>query len=69
MLEKCQPEIEAGNLALFMIDECHLLWAYVLGYGWIKTDKRIEVPIKNLKERQTYYGADYYQTKEFIVQE
>ncbi|NEQ39071.1 MAG: hypothetical protein F6K40_23540 [Okeania sp. SIO3I5] len=25
--------------------------------------------MKTEKERQTYYGADYYQTKEFIVQE
>ena len=33
------------------------------------TDKRIEIPIKNERERQTYYGAYYYQTKEFIVQE
>ena len=33
------------------------------------TDKRIEIPIKNERERQAYYGALDYQTKEFIVQE
>jgi putative transposase len=27
------------------------------------------MPMKNEKERQTYYGALDYQTKEFIVQE
>ena len=52
-----------------MIDECHLLWGDLLGYVWGRTDKRIEVPIKNEKERQTYYGALDYQTKEFIVKE
>ena len=36
---------------------------------WGLTDKRIKIPIKNERERQTYYGAYYYQTKEFIVQE
>ena len=32
------------------------------------TDKRIEIPIKNEREKQTYCGAYYYQTKEFIMQ-
>ena len=68
-LEKWQPEIEAGNLSVFMIDECHLLWGDLLGYVWGRTDERIEVPIKNEKERQTYYGALDYQSKEFIVKE
>jgi len=40
-----------------------------LGYAWGKTDERIEIAIKNEFERQTYYGALDYQTKEFIVQE
>ena len=30
-----------------------------------KTDERIEIAIKNEFERQTYYGASDYQTKEF----
>jgi putative transposase len=69
LLEKWQPEIEAGNLVIFMIDECHLLWGDLLGYVWGRTDMRIEIPIKNEKSRQTYYGALDYQTKEFIVKE
>ena len=52
-----------------MIDECHLLWGDILGYAWGKTDERIEIAIKNEKERQTYYGALDYKTKEFLVQE
>ncbi len=54
---------------VIMIDECHLLWGDILGYAWGRTDERIEIPIKNERERQTYYGAFDYQTKEFIVQE
>ncbi len=68
-MTKWQPEIEAEKLTVFMIDECHLLWGDLLSYTWGRTDKRIEIPIKNEKERQTYYGALDYQTKEFIVQE
>lgn len=39
------------------------------GYVWGKTNIRIEIPIKNEKDRQTYYEALDYHTKEFIVQE
>ena len=68
-LAKWQPEIETGKLTVFMIDECHILWGDILGYAWGKTDERIEIAIKNEKERQTYYGALDYKTKEFLVQE
>ena len=46
-----------------------LKWLYLLGYTWVRTDKRREILIKNDWERQTYYGALDYKTKEFIVQE
>ena len=62
-------EIEAGKLVVYMIDECHLLWGDVCGYVWGKTNERIEVPMTNQRERQTYFGALNYQTKEFFVQE
>ena len=61
--------IEAGKQAVFMVDECHFLWGDLLSYTWVRKDKRREIPLKNERERQTYYGAYYYQTKEFIVQE
>ena len=51
-----------------MVDECHLLWGDLLSSSCGRTDKRIEIPIKNDLERKTYYGALDYQTKEFIVQ-
>lgn len=69
LLEKWKPEIESGKLTVFMIDECHLLWGDVLGYVWGRTDMRIEIPVKNEKMRQTYYGALDYQRKEFIMKE
>ena len=31
--------IEAEKLALFMVDECHLLWGYLLSYAWGRKDK------------------------------
>lgn len=62
-----KEEIEAGKLMVFLIDECHLLWGDILGYVWGRTDRRIEIPLKNQKERQTYYGALDYQTQEFII--
>lgn len=62
-----QKDILSGKLAVFMIDECHLLWGDLEGYVWGKTNMRIEIPVKNTKERQTYYGALDYKTKEFIV--
>jgi len=41
----------------FFVDECHLLWGDALGYVWGPRSERIELPISNERERQTYYGA------------
>ena len=49
-------------------DECHLLWGDVCGYVWGKTNERIEVPITNERERQTYYGALNLQTQVCMIQ-
>lgn len=69
ILEENREEIEAGRLVVYMIDECHLLWGDVCGYVWGKTKIRVEVPMTNQKERQTYFGALNYQTKQFFVRE
>ena len=37
--------IEAEKLAVFMVEECHLLWGDLLSYTWGRKDKRIEIPI------------------------
>lgn len=39
------------------VDECHLLWGDALGYVWGPKGARIELPMTNARERQTYYGA------------
>ena len=49
-----------------MVEDCHLLWSNLNGYTWGITDKRIKIYIKNERERQTYYGAYYYQTKDLL---
>ena len=68
-LEQNQAEIEAGRLIVFFVDECHLLGDDVCGYVWGKRDIRIEIPIKNTKKRQTYFGALNYHTKNFSIRE
>ncbi len=60
--------IESGELVVLFLDESHLLWGDVMGYIWGKTDQRIEVPVVNERQRQTYFGALNYRTREFLVQ-
>lgn len=66
-LSQNQTQIESEQMIVLFIDECHLLSGDVCGYVWGRTDLRIEVPLKNEKERQTYFGALNYQTKEFTI--
>jgi len=54
-LKQWLPEIAAGKMSVFFLDECHLLWGDVCGYIWGKSNRRIEVPIE--RQKQTYYGA------------
>jgi putative transposase len=49
--------ITDGSLIVLYIDECHLIWDDVRGYVWAPSDQRVEVPMTNFRERQTYYGA------------
>jgi len=60
-------EIESGELVVFFLDECHLLWGDICGYVWGKTSERIEVPIVSDRQRQTYFGAVNYATHEFTL--
>lgn len=66
-LDAHRAEIELGKLVVLFLDECHLLWGDVCGYVWGKTDQRIEVPIVSERQRQTYFGALNYRTKEFVL--
>ncbi len=65
-LVQWREKINQNNLTVFLVDECHLLWGDICGYIWGKTSERIEVPMTNQKQKQTYYGALNYQTKKFL---
>lgn len=67
-MERHRAEITAGELVVFFQDECHLLWGDLCGYTWGKRSERIEVPMTNERQRQTYYGALNLVTQEFGVQ-
>jgi transposase len=56
-------------LSVLFLDECHLLWGDISGYGWSRRKQRVDVEIKSIKQRQTYYGALDYLTKQFVVKE
>lgn len=59
----------AGKLQLFFVDESHLLWGDACGYVWGRTDQRIEIPMTNEKQRQTYYGALNYLSGVTLIRE
>ena len=52
---------------VLFIDECHLLWGDICGYVWGKSNQRIEVPVVNQRQKQTYYGALNLYTHKFLV--
>jgi hypothetical protein len=64
-----QSEIESGRLVFLFLDACHLCWGDVCGYGWGRSDMRVEIPMANERRRQTHFGALNDQTKEFILRE
>lgn len=68
MLGQRREEIETEKLIVLFVDECHLLWGDLCGYVWGKSQSRIEIPIKNEKPRQTYYGAINYRTGKVMLQ-
>jgi len=66
---KWRAEIASGQVQVLFLDECHLLWGDVCGYGWSRRNQRVDIPIPSLRQRQTYYGALDYLTKTFVVHE
>ncbi len=59
----------AGEIIVFLQDECHLLWGDAVGYLWGARGKALELPIVNQKERQTYYGAVNLVSEKFHLKE
>jgi len=66
-LQEHRDAIAAGDLIVLFMDECHLVWDDAREYVWGKTGERVEIPMKNYRERQTYYGAIDYSTGEVTV--
>jgi transposase len=56
-VERERPAIVRQQTIWLFLDECHLLWGDACGYAWGPRNKRVYVPIDNIRGRQTYYGA------------
>jgi putative transposase len=54
-------------VVVLYLDECHLCWDDARGYVWGKSHQRIEIPMTNFRERQTYYGAIEHVSGEVTV--
>ena len=52
---------------MLYLDECHLIWDDARGYVWGKSSERVQIPMTNFRQRQTYYGAVDYRTGEVTV--
>lgn len=52
---------------MLLLDECHLLWGDLSGYVWGKSDQAIEVSVVNERQKQTYYGAVDYLSREVLL--
>ena len=66
-MEVHQAAIEKGEVVVFAQDECHLLWGDTTGYVWGRRNEKTEVPIQNIKQRQTYYGALNLYNRDFVL--
>ncbi|MGB3692150.1 MAG: hypothetical protein WA896_00195 [Spirulinaceae cyanobacterium] len=47
----------AQEIAVYAIDECHLLGDDLCGQVWGQSIERVKIQIENSRNRQTYYGA------------
>ncbi len=56
-LEEMMPDIRAKKVAVYAIDEVHLLEGDLISHLWGDSRDRLYIPMMNEKNRQTYYGA------------
>lgn len=68
LLARYRDEIERGQVRVLFMDERHLMAGDLEGYVWSKRGQRVEVPIINERERQTYYGALDQLSKRALVE-
>lgn len=62
-------EIQSEKVIVYALDEMHLLEGDLISNLWGDTEKRLEIPINNEKNRQTYYGALNLFKPELIIEE
>jgi putative transposase len=62
-----QADIVSGEVMVLVEDECHLVGGDSIGYGWGRQHERTEVPMANVKQRQTYDGAMNLDNQAFIL--
>jgi len=67
ILEKLMPKIKSGDIAVYALDEVHLLEGELIGHWWADSQERLKIPIINEKNRQTYYGALNLINQELIM--
>lgn len=67
-MDEHQEEIKEGKIQVFFEDECHLLEGNVCGLTWCPRNQKVEIPIENPKNRQTYYGSFNALTGQFHPQ-
>jgi putative transposase len=65
---KNRPKILSGERIILFVDECHLLWKNIWGYGWGPIGQPLTTPISNGKQKQTYYGALNLMTGQTLLQ-
>lgn len=68
-LEELMPDIRAEKVAVYAIDEVHLLEGDLISHLWGDKKKRLHIPLMNEKNHQTYYGALNLITQELILGE
>ncbi len=61
-------EIKDGKLVVLLEDESHLIWGDACGLIWGKTNEKVEIPMTNFRERQTYFGAVNLMSKVFHIE-
>jgi transposase len=69
ILGALMPDINTEKVAVYAIDEVHLLEGDLISHLWGDSKNRLSIPIINEKNRQTYYGALNLMTKELILGE
>ena len=61
-LARYHDRIVDETLVVVFLDECHLKWRDICGYGWVLSHQRLTTSLVNECERQTSYGALNMQT-------